>query len=461
MTPAQGASAGPSGSGETQNPGGGGALAPGGKVQGVTAEEITVAYYWNDRTRSSPYLHGAGAAGANLDEDQAFRAWIEYINRHRKGGATFMGFPFNLHGRRLKPVVVDVGSSADTQSAALNRIATEVKPFAAIAAHGSISTYFCPTLASKGIFNIATYDLDFDLYRKTSGWCLPAYASFNAQVDAMERYLSHRVAPSRYQGTSGPAPRRFGLLYAEYPGLADAMRTVVRRFERAGVRFAAKASVSADLATAAQQAGNVVGRFRNAGVNTVVIPDAGSPMSFTPTAQSQAYTPDYVVWPCSGQDQPAQVRLYNASQWARATGLTCYNREFMLDLTLDQEARETEWYARFKSVSSDEPPAQTPLIYSAILPLLVGVTGAGRDLSPASFRAGLSGFAPYRYGANVGRTSDGRGMLLSIEGDEHATLGDFTILRWSGTAQRKGSSFTGTYVFPEDGRRYGRRDAYR
>ncbi|MFA5889872.1 MAG: ABC transporter substrate-binding protein [Actinomycetota bacterium] len=429
----------------------------GGKTYGVTDKEITVVYYWKgDRTRTSPYLKGTGAE-SNVDEAEAFRTWVSYLNKHAGGGATFMGFPFNLHGRKIKGVVVEAGSTPEDQTAAAQRIAMELKPFAAVAAHGGVSTYVCPYLASKGIYNIATYDLGFDLYKKTNGWCTPAYASFNAQVDAMQRYLSQRVSKTKYDGTDA---RKFGLLYAEYPGLAAAMKTVAARFKSAGINIVSQASISADLAEAQPQAANVVAKFRAAGVNTIFMPEGGSPMSFTPGAEAQAYQPDYVIWPCSGQDTPAQVRLFSAKQWTRASGLTCFDKNFMPDLAMDTEAQQTEWHAKYGTITSAEPPAQAPLVYSAILPLVAGVTNAGRNLTVDTFRDALAEFDSYRYSAATGRTTDARSLLLSPGGIEHALMGDFTVLSWSATARRNGSAFTGAYVFPEDGRRYGRRDAY-
>ncbi|MFA5891879.1 MAG: ABC transporter substrate-binding protein [Actinomycetota bacterium] len=428
------------------------------KTLGVTDREITVVYYWKgDRTRTSPYLKGTGAE-ANVDEAEAFRTWVSYVNKHADGGATFMGSPFNLHGRKIKGIVLEAGSTPEDQTAAAQRIATELKPFAAIAAHGSVSTYVCPFLASKGIYNIATYDLGFDLYKKTNGWCTPAYASFNAQVDAMERYLSQRVSKTKYGGTDA---RKFGLLYAEYPGLAAAMKTVAARFKNARINIVSQASISADLAAAQPQAANVVAKFRAAGVNTIFMPDAGSPMSFTPAAEAQAYRPDYIIWPCSGQDQLAPVRMFSAGQWARASGLTCYDDRFMVDMTMDTEARSTEWYRQYMTASDSEPPAQAPLIYSAMLPLLVGVTNAGRDLTSASFRSGMAAFSSYRYNAEKGKTAGATSMLLNLDHPEHALMGDFTELKWSTTARRSGSTFTGAYVFPEGGRRYRRTDSYR
>ena len=302
-------------------------------LPGVTDEEITVVYYWKgDRTRTSPYLTGTGAE-ANVDEAEAFRKLVDFINENADGGATLMGQPINLYGRRIKPVVVEAGQDAEAYAAAAERITREIKPMAAVAAHGSISAYLCPALARAGIHNLATYDLSGGLTASTDGYCLPSGLTWEQQVELSEGYLlrDQRQNPGRV----------YGVVYAEYPGLVDSAPRMVERFRRAGINVAEVASLSASLTTAQQQAPNVVARMRSKGVNTIVMPDAGAPLNFTHAAASAGYNPDYFVWPCSGQDTMGMVRLFNPTQWSRASGLTCYDQAFSSDLTNNDAMRQT------------------------------------------------------------------------------------------------------------------------
>lgn len=418
-------------------------------VPGVTDDEITVAYYWKgDRTRTSPFLAGSGMEG-NVDEAESFRKLVEYINRHADGGATLMGQPINLHGRKLKPVVVEAGDDAEDYAATATRITEEIKPFAAVAAHGSISTYLCPTLAARGIHNIATYDLAGGLAASTGGYCLPSGLPWEQQVELTEGYL--------LQAQKSDRGLAVGVVYAEYPGLVDSAPKMVERLERAGVNVVAVASLSASLTTAQQQAGNVVGRMRAAGANTIVMPDAGAPLSFTHAAQAQGYTPDYYVWPCSGQDTMGMVRLLNSSQWARAEGLTCYDESFTSDLTMTGAMRQTEWYRAYREVApGEEPPAPTPFVYAALLPLVAGLEGAGRELTLESFRAGLDGFAPYRYDAKIGRGDRPVNLLLGLRVPSRALITDAIRLKYNPTRQEPGAPAPGSYDFPE-ARRYASR----
>ncbi len=420
-----------------------------GKAVGVTAKEITVAYYWKgDRTRAGSLLTGTGQEGL-LDEAQAFRAYVDYINAN-SGSGEIMGFKFDLHGRKLKPVIIEAGSSPEANVAAVSDIKT-AKPFAALAAHGSISAYACPLLAQAKIFNLWTYDLDFDLPGRTKGWCMPGGATWDDQVSVMERFLPSRVAKTP---TTQGKKRVFGVLYAEYPGLVDSAPEMVKRLKAQGLSIKIVRSISANLSEAQQQATGIATAFRAAGVNTMIIPDAGAPIMFTPAAEAVGFEPDYVVWPCSGQDAPAMVRLYTSTQWERASGLTCYAQDFMIDLQHGTKSRQTEWYKKYPRDAYGEPPGPAPFVYAGLLPLVAGITGAGRNLNPQSFLAAIDRVKPYRYASSEGRTTAKNHMRMALGAHGRPLVDDFTVLKWSPSTNPQTGGPPGTYVFPENGRRY-------
>lgn len=423
-------------------------------LPGVKGDEITVAYYWKgDRTRTSPYLAGSGFE-TNLDEGKAFVALIEYINRNSGKGARLMGLPFDLRGKKLKPVVLESGNSPEEYAAVARKLVEEVKPAVAISAHGSLSAYVCPQLAKAGIHNLSTFDVAPGLVARTGGYCSPLGASWDRQEEVSVNYLAGKMAGTRYEGPEGNGPRKFGVIWAEYPGLVDSAPKFVERLRRAGAEVAATATLSDSLTEAQQQAGNAVARMRAAGVNTIVFPDSGAPLSFTQAAESQQFRPDYYVWPCSGQDLTAMVRLFNANQWERARGLSCYDAEFQPDLANDAHSTNTEWYKAYRSVRNDEPPASAGLVYQALLPLVAGLTNAEGKLTVGAYRSGVAAVVPYRYSAFSGRTDDARRLLVDIGSADRSLVGDFTEVDWSSTAQGAGRAVPGSYSYPDGQRRY-------
>jgi len=415
----------------------------GAALPGVTDKEITVVYYWRgDRTRTSPYIQGSGAEG-NVDEGDAFRKFIAYVNAHGGPGdtTTFMGLDFDLHGRTLKGVVLEAGQDAESYAAASEQIVSEIKPMVALTSTGSQSDYMCEPLAKAGIHNFGVYDLRGNLAPSTGGYCTPAGIGFERQVDLSVAWLKR-------QQDADPT-RVYGLLYYEYPGLQQSAASIEKKMKAAGLNLAVTASMTASLTTSQGEAPAIINAFKGAEVNTVVMPDGGAPLTFTHAAQAQGYDPNYYVWPCSGQDTVGFVRLLNAAQWAGAEGLSCYDESYISDVNVNGPMRQTEWYAAYKEVAAgDEPPAQSPFVYAAFLPLLQGVTDAGPDLNLENFRAGLDAFSPYRYDMIEGRTNHATRILIDYGAPSRMGVADAITVRWNSTRAYEGSA-AGAYDFPE------------
>lgn len=438
-------------------------LGPRGTIPpGVTDDKIEVVYYWKgERTQTSPYLGGTDAEGANLDEGLAFRRYIEFINKHDGDGTTFMGYPINLHGRKLVGTVVEAGNGGFSYAQAAERIAAELKPFAAIAAHGSLSAYICPRLAKAGIFNMATYDLGGkggNLIERTNGYCIGAGIPWERQVDLTIGFLKKQMRTPT-TALSNPGERVYGVIYTVYPGLEDVGEAMIERLKAAGIPIAATARLPDSLADAQTRASTLVNAMRQAGVNTLIMPEAGSPLNITHAAQANQYYPDYYVWPCSGTDNTGMVRLFSAPQWDRASGLTCYDREYDGDLTNTDKSRDTEWYAAYKDVAPDkEPPSPSPLVYAGLAQVVAAISAAGPNLTVENVNAGLSSIPGFRYDAIDGITNDLSNMTLDIGSRDRAVIADAAYVEWD-TAARESGGVQGAYVYPED-RRYRKRSHF-
>lgn len=423
---------------------------------GVTKDSIYVVYYWKgDRTMTSPFLGPTGQKGA-VDEADAFRNFVAYVNKHANGG-TFMGFPFNLHGRKLKYDIYDAGQYPETFGSTAQQI-IDKPPFVAISSHGGLSDYVCDYLYKKKIFNLATYDLgrySGGLYKGTNGYCLPQGLAWEGQVELSVSYLRKQAATTKYQTPTASEKRVYGILYADYPGLRESVTRLKAKLKAAGVDVRGEYRLSTSLADAGREAPNAVAYFRGKHVNTLIAPDAGAPITFTHAAQANAYRPDYYVWPCSGQDAAGQVRLYDPAQWDRAEGLSCYDENWNLDLTLDNNARQTQWYKHYQEMAGQkDPPSSSPLVYHAMLPLLVGITNAGSQLTVERFRAGMTAFrypnGRTRYHAVNGPTSDPSHFWVSLGSTDASQIGDVARVSWSNTEHSAGNASTGNYLYSKE-----------
>jgi hypothetical protein len=370
-----------------------------------------------------------------------------------------MGYPFNLHGRKLVPKVIELSKSPEDRARVAEDIAVQHRPFATLASHGSISTYMCDRIAQGGVHNLSTYDFGGNLHGRTNGYCYPMGMSWEIQVERTVAYLGWHGVNTRYEVSPGVTEaRKYGIVYAAYPNLEASMEGpggVVERLRAAGVDIAHVAAINPDLGVSQAQVPNVVAQFRSKGVNTVVMPDAGAPLNFTNGAQANGYQPDYFVWPCSGQDTIGMVRLFNPAQWSRASGLTCYDDHFNPDLVNDDNARATEWFRVWTEMrgTSSEAPSSGSLIWFNLLPLVSGITESGPVLTVEGFRAGVARVAHYRYDAIGGRTDNPVNFLQTIARPDHSPIGDVAKLYWSATKTRPGSATQGSYVYPEN-RRY-------
>ena len=423
---------------------------------GLTKDTIRVVYYWKgDRTMTSPFLGPTGQKGA-VDEADAFRNFVAYVNKHANGGATFMGMPFNLHGRKIIYDIYDAGQYPETFGSTAQQI-KDKPPFVAISSHGGLSDYICDDLYKAKIFNMSTYDLGRyrgGLYHGTNGYCLPQGLAWESQVDLSVSYIANQAATTRYRSTTGPVKRVYGILYADYPGLRNSVAKLTAKLKAAGVDVRGDYRLSTSLTDAGREAPNAVAYFRGQRVNTIIAPDAGAPITFTHAAQANTYTPDYYVWPCSGQDAAGQVRLYDPAQWGRAQGLSCYDRKWNLDLTLDNNARQTQWFKQYQEMAGrKDPPASSPLVYQSMLPLLAGITNAGRDVTVERFRAGMMAFryprGHFRYDAVNGPTSVASHFWVALGRPDGSQIGDVAGVRWSNSERTAGNASQGNYIYSD------------
>ena len=396
-------------------------------------QEITVVMYWKEDSQSSTYLP-PGVSGETVDDGKAFDAMVKFINKHAKGDANYMGEKIGMGNWKIVPKVVAM-NNADQINTGTTRIVSEIKPFTAVTARGSLSTSVCPALAGAGIHNYATlHPYVNNIQTIYKGYCVPSGLSWDQQVEATVNYMKwHKTTkftavgrPNQTDNCAAGCDRVYGFLYSDYPGLKDQAPKVAAQLGIPADRIVSLPVGLSDASRGPSQ--DALTKFKDAGVNTVIMPDGGSPLAFTVGAASpNNWKPDYYVWPCSGQDTTGYTRLLPPTQWDNASGLTCYDDTFDPELTIDTDDRNGEWYKAFKdSYPNDEAPSSAHLVYAALQPLVTGVSRLGtRDFTLENFRAALKEFQPYRYNGNSGKTGAGDNLLLVLgNGADNSLWGD-------------------------------------
>jgi hypothetical protein len=409
-------------------------------------QEVKLSYFWADSSKSSQFLP-AGAPSDSVDDGKAFDALVKFVNKHAKDGTELMGSKINLGNWKFVYEIVTMNDAGGINTGTTH-IAKEYKPFSAITARGSLGSETCPAFAAAGIHTFATLlPYQSNIGGATNGYCIPNGISWDQQIDASVNYLkwnkTTNYVPGARQAGGGAAcptasptecPRVYGFLYSEYPGLDKQAPQIVSKLRSAGLNIPDNgvASFPVGLSTALQQADGVRQKFQAAGVNTVIMPDGGSPLAITHGAGN--WHPDYFVWPCSGQDTTGYTRLLDPVHWDNAAGLSCYDDTFDADLTIDSGDRNSQWYKAYKEMApNSEAPSSTYLVYAALQPLIVGISNLGtRDFTVENYRAVLGEFQPYRYNGNTGRTTAGDNILVELgNGADNSLWGDIARVEWS------------------------------
>lgn len=408
-------------------------------------QEIKIVYYWSDSSNSS--FLPAGTPRDAVDDGKAFQALVQFINDHADGSANYMGTRLNLGNWRIVPDIVELNERDASSIEAGTRNIIAKQPFAAITARGSVAVTNCPQIAEAGIHVFATNQpyVD-DLEKETGGYCISNAISWAQQIPATVNYMrwhknttfSSADRPGLGQSCPTGCARVYGFVYSEYKGLKAQAEKVVAKLRAAGVNIPEDAFVSLPqgLSASAPYVPGNRDKLRNAGVNTVIMPDGGTSLSFTHGAGD--WRPDYYIWPCSGQDATGYTRLLPPAQWDNASGLSCYHPTFDADLTIDSDDRTTEWYKAYKEIQENgEAPSSTYLIYAALQPIVeaIGRLG-GRDFTVENFRGALSEFQSYRYNGVTGRsTAAGDLMLMMGTGMDNSLWGDLARVEWSPAAE--------------------------
>jgi hypothetical protein len=155
---------------------------------------------------------------------------------------------------------------------------------------------------------------------------------------------------------------------------------IVQNMQRGcGAAIAKRIHYSINVATVATQAVNVMGQLHAAGVTTVIcVCDPTAEITFSSTAATQAYTPEWIVSPWLDPE----ARVTNQSEWSHAVSL---------EGTSPRKA-ESEAYKAFKlaAAAAGQPTAEPKEQYFGVAYYILVyafnvLQRAGPNLNPTSF----------------------------------------------------------------------------
>jgi hypothetical protein len=352
--------------------------------RGVTDDEIVVAV----RELEGPT---AGELFADLSGQPVISS-KEAIRDTYTALAEYFSSRFQLYGRKIRLVFYGgqgngsselLGAGQEKALADAVKVSKEIKAFADISA---ISTPYADALSRQAVVNIgAPYPPQpWYLDRRPYAWSL--FPDGTTVVDSIATWAKARILADPIVHFAGPEyngkKRVYGVVGPENP-----------EYESSGDRFGAqlgkdniKAGITyrLDISSMPNQASNIIAQLKDAGVTTVIC--ACDPvmlaLGLAPKANEQDYHPEWVTGGLAFVDQDIVAQLIDAKQWSRAFGLA-FNAE-------PEPLGHSFPRAAFRAMRPTSQPAfGVEELYYQMYILALGLQGAGPNLTPQTFEAGM------------------------------------------------------------------------
>lgn len=408
-------------------------------TRGVTKDEIVIAVR---------ELEGPTAAELFADlSGQPVISSKEAVRETYIALAEYFSSRFQFYGRKIRLEFYGgqgngsselLGAGQEKALADAVKVAEEIQAFADISA---LSTPYADALSRQSVVNIgAPYPPQpWYLDRRPYAWSL--FPDGTTVVDAIATWARARILADpivRFAGPEYNGQRRvYGVVGPENP-----------EYESSGDRFGAqlgaeniKAGIGyrLDIASMPNQASNIVAQLKDAGVTTVIC--ACDPvmlaLGIAPKANEQGYHPEWVTGGLAFVDQDIVAQLIDDDQWSRAFGLA-FNAE-------PEPLSRSFPRAAFRAMRPTSQPAfGVEELYYQMYILALGIQGAGPNLTPESFEAGM-----FAYPGGSGP----RGGWTFGPGDYTAT-DDYREIWWSADRLSQQNGAPGAWAQLRNGARY-------
>ncbi|HZA00304.1 MAG TPA: hypothetical protein VE575_16200 [Acidimicrobiales bacterium] len=414
--------------------------------QGVTEDEIVVAYYdgQDDPTAEQIGEDIQGEDAPSDEEDMENRRTIVEVYNDL----------FETYGRTVRLEVVEGTGPNDDDAAARAdaiRIATDVGAFAVVGGPTQTTAY-ADELAARGVICLCASSQPIERFEE---WAPYVWGGLMASTQAYVHradYITDKLAgqPAEFAGDPElqSQERSFGIVY--YETADSAYQSGVDFFEDrladSNVELTERIPYILDLSRAQEDAATIVARLKDAGVTSVVFAgDPFFPIYLTQAATSQDYRPEWVITGSTGTDSSAFARQYDQEQWAHAFGISALVAR--VDPEADvQETNPVEW-------ATGEELAYALNIFD-IGRVFTGVHLAGPNLTPETFRDGLFSYDPINGYATAFGTSYGTELWPFTD---YTAADDVTEVWWDPEAEGMDEADQmgqGLYRYANEGQRY-------
>ncbi|MBI2168626.1 MAG: hypothetical protein HYU28_03870 [Actinobacteria bacterium] len=402
--------------------------------KGVTGDTVKVIrFLGNPNPVESATLQALGADDPEAVRNAVDRGLVHYFNNH-----------VETYGRE---VVVETyqgtGGSDDDEEARADAvtIAEEKKAFAVFGATptGINHPVLAEELAARGVMCMCTTSQPLDYYKRTSPYVWSSLPLYEEYFTTMAEYFGKRLANRKAEWVDASVPpldtssRKFGLIYIEGTGarVDPDVSTAVKHFEselaKYGTGLSAKVGYTLDLARGQEQAINIIGQMKDAGVTTLAcFCDPLTPVFFYEQATQSAYFPEHFITGSILMDTTFFGRTYDKKQWENAFGISPLWVFF-------KDVATSSGYRAFHHGDTDadrgDEGVQINVRQAPIQLVMNGIHYSGPELTPANFKTGF-----LRAGRNGGTV---KAPLVYFTENSPTAIKDFTEVWWNPTGSGK------------------------
>jgi hypothetical protein len=376
----------------------------------------------------------AELAGASLvDTPETVRntvsAFADYFNQR-----------FQLYGRNIEIVFFEGVGSNTNELVGKGRDLAEVDgekaaSLGVFADLSSTSEPYAGALCSRGILAFGDPYLSRQWHeeRGPCAWSLAVNGTEVAEFAA--EFAAKRLAGGNAEFAGGDAkgrPRVIATLAPENPWYQESVQVSRTRYEElsGGVSQGPNYEYLLDLGQLSNQASNLIPKMKADGVTTVICGcDPIFPVFLSGVAARERYFPEFIIAGTALTDADVVGQLWNQEFAEHAFGVSPL-QDFV-------PPTQTIAYQAFKSVRPNEEPAfSVDVIYYQMYMLAIGLQGAGPNLTPDTFQAGMYAYEP-RLGP-VGLWDFGPG--------DHTSADDVREIYWDRSAVSSYNGQAGGYV---------------
>ena len=364
-----------------------------------------------------------------------------------------------MYGRTLKIVTIEAtgGPTDATAAQADAQKVIDMKAFAAIGGPAQTPAWFQELVAAKIICMCATAQPQ-SVIEKSAPYLWPQGSTPEQADEHFAELVGKQLVgkKAQYAGSTDlqNKTRVFGWVQAEtetdqYKARNDAFdKELADKYKG---KVVARSTYLYDPNNAANIASTVIARMKQAGVTTVLIStDPLIPKQITQEATKQNYFPEWVIGPSVLADTTIFGRTYDPQQWKHTFGLGLTTAR--TDRTLDDSFTSYKWF-----YGKDVPVNSQAVLYPGPARLLLGISLAGPDLTPETFRDGMFRFPPISGQVTAAYVSWGNKLWPPGLKPDYNDADDATAIWWDPTATGKdeaGNQGTGMLADVAGGKRY-------